>query len=247
VIEFMQRLLNTAKRKLKAGQLTKLNSMDFDKYAKTLFDEAHKGLVHLDILEGLLKVDPFILNQSSMFWQYTIWAHAQIAVMSATKLFDPTETAFPVPAFFKMVKLRAKAFAPAGREAELLQAVGEGEQRCKKLRPNIIALARRRNHIYAHISEELIIGTAFVEKTKVTIDHIRTVLTEATTVLNSLTVVCRSSVTVGYTSSQTSDYQQVVDLLTDGLCRKADEQDREYTQYGGSAFKAPRPRNCPKT
>ena len=57
------------KRKVKPAQLAKLKTIDFDKYAKTLFDEAHKGQVHLDILEGLLKVDPFILNQSSMFWR----------------------------------------------------------------------------------------------------------------------------------------------------------------------------------
>jgi hypothetical protein len=232
------------RRKLKPAQLAKLTTIDFDRYAKTLFDEAHKGQVHLDILEGLTKVDPFVLNQSSMFWRFTIGAHAQVAMMYATKLFDPTETAFPVPTFFHMAKMRAKSLAPS-REAEMLKAVDEGEKRYKKLKPSIIALARRRNRIYAHISEELIIGTAYVEKTKVTIDHIRKVLTEVTAILNSLTVVCRNSVTVGYTSSQTSDYDQVISLLTEGLCRRADEQEKEYAQYGGS-FRAPRPRNCPK-
>lgn len=80
------------KRKVKPAQLAKLKTIDFDKYAKTLFDEAHKGQVHLDILEGLLKVDPFVLNQSSMFWRFTVWAHAQVAMMYATKLFDPTDS-----------------------------------------------------------------------------------------------------------------------------------------------------------
>lgn len=233
------------KRKVTPAQLAKLKAIDFDKYAQTLFDEAHKGQVHLDILEGLLKVDPFILNQSSMFWRFTIWAHAQVAMMYATKLFDPTDTAFPVPKFFHMGRMRAKEFAPS-RENEMLKAVDEGEKRYKKLKPNIVALARRRNRMYAHISEELILGTAYVEKTTVTIDQIREVLTEATAVLNSLTVLCRGSVTVGYTSSQTSDYEQVISLLNEGLCRKADEQDKEYAQYGGG-FKAPRPRNCPRT
>jgi HEPN superfamily AbiU2-like protein len=232
-----------SKRKLKPAQIKKLTTIDFDKYAKTLFDEAHKGQAHLDILEGLTKVDPFILNQSSMFWQFTIWAHAQVAMMYATKLFDPTEAAFSVPKFFHMARMRAKMLAPS-REAEMLKAIDEGEKRYKKLKPHIIALARRRNRIYAHISEELILGTVYAEKTKVTFDHIRKVLTEATAVLNSLTVVCRSSVTVGYMSSHTSDYEQVISLLNEGLCRKADEQEKEYAQYGGS-LKAPRPRNCP--
>jgi hypothetical protein len=164
-------------------------------------------------------------------------------MMYATKLFDPTETAFPVPKFFHMGRMRAKEFAPS-REKEMLKAVDEGEKRYKKLKPNIVALARRRNHIYAHISEELVLGTAYTEKTTVTIDHIRKVLTEATAVLNSLTVLCRSSVTVGYTSSQTNDYEQVIRLLNEGLCREADERDREYQKYGGGV--TPRPRNCPK-
>jgi AbiU2 len=233
------------RRKLRPAQLEKLEDIDFDKYAKTLFDEAHKGQVHLDIVEGLTNVDPFILNQSSMFWQFTIWAHAQVAMMYATKLFDRTETAFSVPKFFQMARMRAKAIAPS-REAEVLKAIDEGERRYKKLKPSIIALARRRNRIYAHISEELIIGTAYIEKTIVTTDRIRRVLTEAVAVLNSVTAVCRNSVTVGYTSNQTSDYEEVINLLSEGLCRKADEQDKEYAQFGDS-FKAPRPRDCPKS
>jgi hypothetical protein len=106
----------------------------------------------------VLKVDPFILNQSSMFSPFTIWAHAQVAMIYATKLFDPTDTAFPVPEFH-MGRMRAKEFA-SSRENEMLKAVDEGEKRYKKLKPNIVALARGRNRMYAHISEELILGTA---------------------------------------------------------------------------------------
>jgi hypothetical protein len=42
----------------------------------------------------------------------------------------------------------------------MLKAVDEGEKRYKQLKPNIVALARGRNRMYAHISEELILGTA---------------------------------------------------------------------------------------
>jgi AbiU2 len=228
-------------RKLTPEQIAKLQSMDFDAYARTLFDETHRGQVHVDILEGLIRVDPFILNQSPMFWQWTIWAHEYVATMYATKLFDLTPDAFPVPKFFLMARMRANEFAPSAEQA-MLRAIDAGEKRYTKLRPTIRILARRRNHVYAHISEQLILGT--VRKTKLTIKQLRTVLTEASAVLNSLTQLCRNSVTAPYSQQHTCDYERVISLLTEGLCRKADEQDEEYKHYGGGA--APRPQNCAK-
>jgi hypothetical protein len=55
-------------------QLLILQSLDFDLYVKGLFDETHKGQVHLEILEGLNKVDTFVMNQAPMFWLFTTWA-----------------------------------------------------------------------------------------------------------------------------------------------------------------------------
>jgi len=115
--------------------------MDFDTYVKTLFDEAHKGQVHLHILDGLNHVDPYILNQAPMFWLFTTWAHAIAAVLAATKLFDPDDRAFPVPRFFYMARMRAEEFAP-GRKEAMLKLVDEGQTRYEALEPKIISLAR---------------------------------------------------------------------------------------------------------
>jgi hypothetical protein len=219
--------------------------MDFDDYVKTLFDEAHKGEVHLAILDGLNHVDPYILNHAPMFWSFTVWAHAIAATLYATKLFDPDDRAFPVTRFFYMARLRAEEFAP-GRKEEMLKAVDEGKARYEALEPKIISLARLRNKMYAHISEELINGTVDVVETKVFMEQIKTVLTEADAVLNSLTALCRYSISVSFNETHQTDYRKVFKLLNEGLCREADKRDEEYSQYGGS-FRSPRPRDCSKT
>jgi len=227
-------------------QLVKLQAIDFDLYVKALFDEAHKGRVHLDILDGLNRVDPFVLNQSPMFWLFTSWAHAQTATMYATKLFDRTDDAFPVPKFFYMARLRAEEFAPGGKKEEMLQLVEEGIKRYEKLETQIVTLIHLRNKMYAHISEELIHGKVNVVETTVLMDHTRSVLTEACAVLNSLTSLCRNAVWGGFSVIKTTDYRRVIKLLTEGLCREADERDEEYARFGDT-YRSPRPRDCSKT
>jgi hypothetical protein len=97
--------------------------------------------------------------------------------------------------------------------------------------------------MYAHISEQLINGTVEVVATTVIMEQIRTVLTEVDAILNSLTALCRYSIWVAFNESHTGDYQKVIRMLNEGLCREADERDKEYATYGGG--KSPRPRNCP--
>jgi hypothetical protein len=227
-------------------QLLILESMDFDKYVKVLFDEAHRGQVHLEILEGLNHVDPFVMSQAPMFWLFTIWAHAQVATMSATKLFDRTDDAFPLPNFFYMSKLRVEEFVPADKKEETLQAIEAGVLRYEKLEPEIKTLITLRNKMYAHISEELIRGTLKIPEIKVLISHIRSVLNESSLLLNSLTSLCRGALWASFSTSNSSDFTKVVDMLTDSLCREADRRDEEYKRYGGS-FRSPRPRDCSKT
>jgi hypothetical protein len=169
---------------------------------------------------------------------------AQTATMSATKLFDRTRDAFPVPKFFYMAKLRAEEFAP-GRKEEMLQTIEAGITRYEKIEPEIETLITLRNKMYAHISEELIKGTLKIPETNVLISHIRTVLHESSNVLNSLTALCRNAVWASWGSSNTTEYQRVIKLLTDGLCHEADERDQEYKKYGGG-YRHPRPRDCKK-
>jgi len=119
--------------------------------------------------------------------------------------------------------MRAEEFAP-NRKEEMLKAVDEGQKRYEALEPKIISLARLRNKMYAHISEELINGTADVVATSVFMEQIRTVLTEALSVLNSLTALCRNAVWASFNSSHANDYEKVIRMLNEGLCREADER-----------------------
>jgi hypothetical protein len=66
---------------MKPHHIAKLKNIDFEKVANALMNETHQGQVHLDICEGLTKVDPFILNHSPVAWQYTIWGHMYCAMM----------------------------------------------------------------------------------------------------------------------------------------------------------------------
>jgi hypothetical protein len=112
-------------RPLKPEQIEKLKTIDFDRFAATLFNETHRAQFHVDIFEGLTKVDPFILHYTPMFFRFTIWAHEYAAMMYATKLFDPHEDSFTVPKFLEMAKMRAAEFYIGGGSL----ASGEGGER----------------------------------------------------------------------------------------------------------------------
>src|ERR1700730_3120253 len=97
-------------RPLKPHQIRKLKTIDFEKVANTLLSETHRGQVHVDIFKGLTKVDPYTLNYTPMFFQYTIGGHQYAAMMYATKLFDTHGDAYTVPKFLEMAKMRAAEF-----------------------------------------------------------------------------------------------------------------------------------------
>jgi hypothetical protein len=86
---------------MKPGKLQKLLTIDFEKVTNALMNETHHGQIYLDIAEGLYNVDPFILNTTPVFWQYTIWSHMYCAMMHAIKLFDDHSGAYTIPKFWK--------------------------------------------------------------------------------------------------------------------------------------------------
>jgi len=221
----------------------KLRNIDFDKVADALMSQTHHGPVHVDICEGLTKADPFILNQTPVFWQYTIGGHMYCAMMYAIKLFDNHGDAYTVPIFLEMARLRADKFRK-GSSKEVLELVADADVQIGKLGDTIRELRRRRNHILAHISEQLVLRN---EKERLlTTEQVRTVLLEAGKIVNSLTIKWAGFINAGYPS--TADYIRVISMVNDYLCRQADQHDEEFARYG-EHFKLPpyaRPRDCPK-
>jgi hypothetical protein len=224
----------------------KLLKIDFEKVANTLMNETHQGQVHLDICEGLTKVDPYILNHTPVFWQYTIWGHMYCAMMYAIKLFDTHGDAYTVPKFLKMAKLRADKFAQ-GSAKEVHELVADGELEMAALQGTITELRRRRNHILAHISEELVLREKQERERILTIEQVRTVLLAAGKIVNSLTIKWAGFITLGFPS--TDDYSRVVSMVNDYLCKQAEQHDEEFAKYG-EQFKLPphaRPRSAAAT
>jgi len=229
---------------MKPHQIAKLKKIDFEKVADALMNETHQGQVHLDICEGLTKADPFILNQTPVFWQYTIGGHMYCAMMYAIKLFDTHGDAYTVPKFLEMAKLRADKFAQ-GSAKEVLELVADGELEMVQLKATIKELRRRRNHTLAHISEELVLREEQESERILTIEQVRTVLLAAGKIVNSLTERWAGFISVGFPS--TDDYRRVVSMVNEYLCEQARQHDEEFTKYG-EQFKLPdyaRPRDCP--
>src|ERR1700730_11991412 len=101
----------------------KLKNIDFMKVSNPLMNEAYHGHGHLDICEGLGKVDPFILNYTPGFFWYTYYGSLFPAQMHAIKLFDKHAGAYTVPRYVEMARLRAKEF-PYDSEANVRQYLG---------------------------------------------------------------------------------------------------------------------------
>jgi hypothetical protein len=231
---------------MKPHQIAKLKNIDFEKVADALMNETHQGQVHLDVCEGLTKVDPFILNHSPVFWQYTIWGHMYCAMMYAIKLFDENSNAYSVSKFFEITRLRLAEF-PQGSRDEVLQMVTEAEAEIKKLKRTLKELTRRRNHMLAHISEQLVLRDEKLWKQRnLTIEQVRQVLKVAGSIVNSITLKWGNFMSAGY--RHTDDYRKVIAIVNKYLCEQARQHDEEFTRYG-EQFRLPdhaRPRDCPK-
>jgi AbiU2 len=230
---------------MKPRQVQKLLMIDFEKFSSVLMNETHHGQVNLDICEGLEKVDPFILNYSPVFFQYTIWGHIYCAMMYAIKLFDDHGNAYTVPKFLAMTRLRVAEF-PKGSDEEVLQLVVEADAEIAKLKQTIKELRRRRNQMLAHISEQLVLrDEKFQRETVLTIEQVRRVLRVAGKIVNSLTLKWGNFMCASY--SHTDDYMKVISIVNKYLCEQARRHDEEYAKYG-SGMTIPdyaRPRDCP--
>jgi hypothetical protein len=224
-------------------QRHKLKSIDFMQVSITLINEAYHGHGHLAICEGLGKVDPFILNYTPVFFRYTYYGNLFTAQMHAIKLFDKDNKAYTVPKYLEMARLRAKEF-PHSFEPDVLQYLADADADVARLQPTITELRRRRNSFLAHISEQLVLKETELQAGTLTIDQVREVLSTAGRIVNGLTLMCDNSMTQ-IVPSHTDDFKNVISIVNDALCRKADQEDAEFAQYGVD-FKVPRPRDCPQ-
>jgi hypothetical protein len=220
----------------------KLMTADFVKVSRTLTDEAYHGHAHLDICEGLGKLDPFIGNYAPVFFTYTFYGHLYSAQMYAIKLFDAHGDAFTLPKFLEMAKLRASKF-PHASEGEVLESLAEADVAVAKLQPTIKELRRRRNDFLAHISEKLVLRDPETAQSRIlTIEQVREVLYDAGKIVNGLMQMWEKSVTQ-LRPRHTDDYEKIISIVKEYLCAQAKAHDVEYAKYGGGT--APRPMDCP--
>jgi hypothetical protein len=216
---------------------------DFTKAANALSDESFHGGIHLDICEGISKIDPFIGNHAPVFWMYTFYAHLNAAQMFAVKLFDSHANAVTVPRYVEMASLRASKFAHA-TEAEVRECVRVVGTRIAKLRPTIEILRKRRNDFIAHISPKLVFNRELLGQEKlVTLPQIREVLLGGGHIVNELLVLW-SNTSNQLRDSHSDDYKKVIATVNKHLCDEADRHEAEFKRHGGQ-FRVPRPKNCP--
>jgi hypothetical protein len=228
---------------MKPHQIAKLKNIDFEKVANALMNETHQGQVHLDICEGLDQGRSFHLeSQSGLLAVHHLGTHVLPDDVRYQAL-RYARSAYTVPKFLEVTKLRADKFAH-GSAKEVLEIVADDEVEIVALKGTIKELRRRRNHILAHISEELVLREKQERERILTIEQVRTVLLAAGKIVNSLTIKWGGFVTLGFPS--TDDYRRVVSMVNKYLCEQARQHDEEFTKYG-EQFKVPdyaRPRDC---
>lgn len=215
---------------------------DFEKVANALASQSFHGGIHLDICEGLFKMDPFIGDHTPVFWMYTFYAHLDAAQMYAIKLFDSHSDAVTVPQFVEMARVRASKFAHAA-EKDVLDCIKRSETRIIELNPTIEVLRKRRNNFIAHISPTLVFNRELLQREKsVSMPQIREVLLGGGHILNGLLQLwCRTSNQLR--DSNSDDYKKVIAIINKHLCDEADRHEAEYNRHGLNA-RIPRPKNC---
>lgn len=131
------------------------NSTNVDSVLDALFAQIWMGNTHLLIWEQVnktLAAEPELAGRSSAFFQFTLRAHIDAALLHLARLLDRHRDAVSLPYLLRIAGSRSTQFRHQQKET-VQRAVEEDQARLDGLRGQIHALEVRRNKQIAHLDK----------------------------------------------------------------------------------------------
>jgi hypothetical protein len=192
------------------------------------------GTAHMDVAEGLSKVDPVVLNSARTFFAMTIDAHLFYALMAAARMHDDQRNAITIYTLLERAATEPAKFDNGG---EVATAITSAEATLAGLKREVERLDTWRNRRLAH-NQSLLSDPAFaVQQTKEYERDLRTIFEATSRIVNEFSRLYRDIYSDPSIIDQT-DYEMVVGYVSDVKCQQVHEYEKEF---GPAPF--PRPAN----
>jgi len=192
------------------------------------------GTAHMDVAEGLSKVDPVVLNSARTFFAMTIDAHLFYALMAAARMHDDQRNAITIHTLLERVATEPAKFDKGG---EVATAIMSAEATLAGLKRELERLDTWRNRRLSHNQSLLSDPTFAVQQTREYERDLRTIFEATSRIANEFSRLYRDIYSDPSIIGQT-DYEMVVGYVSDVKCQQVHEYEKEF---GPAPF--PRPAN----
>ncbi len=213
-------------------------ALKFNRMLAWLMVEVMYGKAQFKITRGLTKVDPAVVEVSPRFFELAIGAHADAALLAASRIFDGSRGV-------SIHRLLDAALAEAGTfklgtAAEVRKAVAEAKASLVGVAPKLSALRTRRNETIAHAdARPLVDPQDYIVAGRISYIDFESLFLKVESILYKLSKLYRGA-SVELELKDWNDYEQAFDLIADAKC----EQARRYEAEHNTPAPFPLPRKC---
>jgi hypothetical protein len=217
-------------------------SEKFSKELDSLQKDIFQAKVHFDIFDGLRQLWPKYFQQirnSPCFWNYTMQAHIDAAVVRLCRIYDEHRSAFQITRFLEEIQKNSNLFnEPAFRErlkndpkrdvdglAKYRRTLNHEQLKkeiwfCSNENPLVERLRDWRDKVIAHNNYDVAINWSepFNKKYPLPYEDIKKLIDEAFSIANSYSSLFRASMhSEEFASKQHTDYRFVLESITTHL------------------------------
>jgi hypothetical protein len=182
------------------------------------------GTAHMEVAEGLSRVDTVVLNFARTFFAMTIDAHLYYALMAAAKMHDDQRNAVTIHTLMERAATVPAKFDKGG---EVAAAIMSAKATLAGLKTELERLDTWRNRRLAHNQSLLSDPASAVQQTKEYERDLRIIFAATSRVVNEFSRLYRDIYSDPSIIGQT-DYEVVVGYISDVKCQQVYEYEKEF-------------------
>ena len=177
------------------------------------------GRTHVSIVYALKKIDPLVAKSAPVFFDFSLRAHADAALMCANRLFDKNASALSIHVLLSTVSTQTDAFRFATSQ-EIREIVKDSKSRISSVERELRVLRTRRNQGLAHMDPGTIHDPKeFNQRSALTFRELGNIFDEAAIIVDRLWRRYVGQVAPTFLADA-GDCENAFRLISEGMRRK---------------------------
>jgi hypothetical protein len=207
--------------------IPKRSKPNFREMLLWLMTEVIYGRTYFAVVTGLRRADPAVLATAPRFFALTRDAHADLAVMTAARIFDEDRRSISIHTVLAAAS-QLTGSRSHGTEVNVRKVVAEAKASIHNLRPILKAVRVRRNQSMAHsAATALIEPEEYVKGGHLRFRELEGLFDKVAAILSQLAEV-NGLPTPSLHLPDAKDYEHALDLIADTKCAQAEAYEKEH-------------------